>query len=122
MTDLKLNFQLLNNLIRSDYLINFVKVSFPIETDIFIDDILSQIALFINKQINDVPEKNFYTTKFNEDVKILDFLNMPKIQKIYNLEEFVLNEFLFNFSVEMRKGISISVKNSSIKTKNVKVN
>ena len=102
-------------------MINFIKVSFPIETDIFIDDILSQIALFINNQINDVSERNFVNVKFNEDVKILDFLNVPKIQTIYTLEEFLLNEFLINFSVEMKKGISISVTNSSIKTQSVKV-
>jgi len=102
-------------------LINFIKVSFPIETDIFIDDILSQIALFANNQLNDVSERNFLNVKFNEDVKILDFLNMPKIQTIYTFEEFLLNEFLINFSVEMKKGISISVTNSSIKNQIMKV-
>ncbi len=102
-------------------MINFIKVSLPIETDIFIDDILSQIALFANNQLNDVSERNFLNVKFNEDVKILDFLNMPKIQTIYTFEEFLLNEFLINFSVEMKKGISISVTNSSIKTQSVKV-
>lgn len=77
--------------------------------------------MFINKQINAVSERSFLNIKFNEDIKILNFLSMPKIQSIYCLEEFILNEFLFNFSVEMKKGISISVKNSSIKTNSVKV-
>ena len=65
--------------------------------------------------------KKTTNVKFNEKVKILDFLMIPNIDPIYTIVEVAFNDFILSFSVEMKKGISLSVKNSKINTKNFKI-
>ena len=47
--------------------------------------------------------------------------SLLNIEPIYTIVEASFNDFILSFSVEMKKGISLSVKNSKINTNNFKI-
>jgi hypothetical protein len=93
-----------------------IKLNFPFETEIFIEDSLLQFTRFFFLQLS-YPNTN--NNKLNRNLKdsklaLVHLLPVRTLENIYNFNSILLNDFSIIFNVEYKKGLSISVKNSKI--------
>lgn len=92
-----------------------IKLNFPYETEILIEDSLLQFTRFFFLQLSYPYINNNYFKNLNvSKLALVELLPVRCLENIYNLNSIALNDFSIIFNVEYKKGLSISVKNSKI--------
>ena len=97
------------------YYNNFI-LNLPYEMSINIDENLFQIFNFFFSQLNN--NLLIYQKNQNQKTNILLFntIILPKIQQKYIISSIKLNDFNMNISIEYKKGLDFTIKNSLIKS------
>jgi hypothetical protein len=95
---------------------NNLILNLPYEMSINIDENLFQIFNFFFIQLNN--NLLIYQKNQNQKTNILLFntIILPKIQQKYIISSIKLNDFNMNISIEYKKGLDFTIKNSLIKS------
>ena len=94
-----------------------IRLNFPFESEINIDENLIQSLNFFFIQLN----SNLFNKKNNKNNQKKNFLLnqiiLPKINNNFIINTIKFNDFNTNISIEYKKGLDLTIKNSYIKSK-----
>ena len=98
-----------------------IRLNFPFESEINIDENLIQSLNFFFIQLNtnlfNKNNKNNNNFKNNKKNILLNQIILPKITENFIINTIKFNDFNTNISIEYKKGLDLTIKNSYIKSK-----